>query len=59
MTDILDKLADLLKQAETERSHFYVASCCREAIAEIIRLRSELIIETGGHRAVPVNDQAA
>lgn len=29
------KLEDLLKQATTDRSHFYVASCCREAIAVI------------------------
>lgn len=37
--DILDDLEDLLKQATTERSHFYVAKCCREAIDEIKRLR--------------------
>ena len=37
--DIVAKLEDLLKQATTERSHYYVASCCREAIAEIERLR--------------------
>lgn len=37
--DILDRLRDLLKQATTERSHFYVAKCCRDAIAEIERLR--------------------
>ena len=37
--DILDKLRDLHKQATTERSHYYVASCCNEAIAEIERLR--------------------
>lgn len=39
MSDILDKLRDLLKQASTERSHYYVASCCKEAIEEIERLR--------------------
>ena len=38
--DILEKLEDLLKQATTERSHYYVAGCCREAIAEIKRLRA-------------------
>jgi len=37
--DILDELEDLLKQATTERSHYYVAKCCRSAIAEIKRLR--------------------
>lgn len=36
---IIEKLEDLLKQATTERSHYYVASCCREAIAEIKRLQ--------------------
>ncbi len=37
---IIEKLEDLHKQATTERSHYYVASCCREAIAEIKRLHS-------------------
>lgn len=36
---IIGKLEDLHKQATTERSHYYVASCCREAINEIQRLR--------------------
>jgi hypothetical protein len=36
---ILDKLEGLLKQATTERSHHYVAACCREAIAENKRLQ--------------------
>ena len=40
--DILDDLEDLLKQATTERSHFYVASCCHRAIEEIKRLHSEI-----------------
>lgn len=40
MTDILDKLADLLRQATTERTHYYVGSCVREAMAEIKKLRS-------------------
>jgi hypothetical protein len=42
VTDILDKLKDLHKQATTERSHYYVASCCVEAIAEITELRAKL-----------------
>ena len=41
--DIIDKLKDLHKQATTERSHYYVASCCKEAIAEIERLRADLM----------------
>lgn len=40
MTDILEKLENLHKQATTEHSHFYVAECCEAAIAEITRLRS-------------------
>lgn len=40
--DILDRLRDLLKQATTERSHYYVAKCCRDAIAEIENLRREI-----------------
>jgi hypothetical protein len=39
--DLIDKLKDLLKQATTEQSHYYVASCCREAIAEIECLRAQ------------------
>ena len=38
---IIEKLADLLKQATTERSHYYVASCVTEAMQEIKRLRTE------------------
>ena len=37
--DIVEKLAELHKQATTERSHYYVAATVREAIAEIQRLR--------------------
>lgn len=37
--DIINKLLDLHKQATTERSHFYVATTCTEAMAEIARLR--------------------
>jgi len=40
--DILEKLKDLHTQATTERSHYYVAGCCNEAIAEIERLRAAL-----------------
>lgn len=39
MTDILEKLVDLHKQATTERSHFYVAACIKEAMEEIAKLR--------------------
>lgn len=39
MSDILTKLIDLYKQATTERSHYYVASCAIEAIEEIAKLR--------------------
>ena len=42
MTDILDDLRDLQKQAMTERSHYYVAACCARAIGEIIGLRQRL-----------------
>lgn len=42
MTDILDDLRDLHKQATTERSHYYVAKCCERSIAEIERLRVAL-----------------
>jgi hypothetical protein len=38
--DILEKLRGLHVQATTERSHYYVASCVEEAIAEIKRLRA-------------------
>jgi hypothetical protein len=40
--DVVTKLQDLLKQATTERSHYYVASCCGEAISEIKALRQAL-----------------
>lgn len=42
MSDIIEKLVDLHKQATTERSHYYVASVVREAIAEIQMLREQL-----------------
>lgn len=39
-----EKLADLLVQATTEKSHYYVASVCREAIDEI-RILKEIIAQ--------------
>lgn len=39
---IIAQLQDLLKQAKTDRSHHYVAKCCRDAIAEIARLQADL-----------------
>ena len=39
MSDVVDKLIDLHKQATTERSHYYVASVVKEAMQEIITLR--------------------
>lgn len=42
--DILEKLEDLHKQATTERSHYYVAKCCKEAIAEIVLLRTKVAL---------------
>jgi hypothetical protein len=42
MTDILDDLRDLQKQATTERSHYYVAACCARAIGEVIHLRQRV-----------------
>lgn len=46
--DILVKLVDLYGQATTERSRFYVASCVKEAMAEIARLRILLAQQPGG-----------
>ena len=40
--DILEKLADLHHQATTEKSHYYVGACIREAATEIMRLRELL-----------------
>ena len=39
--DILIKLADLKKQATTERSHYYTAAVLTAAIVEIERLRAD------------------
>ncbi len=38
MSDILDDLEEVRKQATTHQ----VASCCKRAIAEIVRLRAAL-----------------
>lgn len=40
--DLLAQMADLFKQATTERSHYYTASVLRDAMAEIVRLRGAL-----------------
>ena len=37
--DILDQIDDLIKQATTERSHFYVAKTLQECRKEIMALR--------------------
>lgn len=36
---ILEKIADLHKQATADRSHYYTASVLKEAAAEIMRLQ--------------------
>lgn len=41
MTDIIDDLRDLHKQATTENSHFYTAKVISAAMVEISRLRME------------------
>lgn len=43
MIDILDKLYDLRLKAVRDRSHYYVALCCTESIAEIITLRTRIM----------------
>jgi hypothetical protein len=40
--DILERLADLHHQATTEKSHYYVGVCVREAMTEIMRLRETI-----------------
>lgn len=40
--ELIEKMEDLLKQAQTERSHYYVASVLRDAIHEIWTLRLEI-----------------
>ena len=39
MSDIVEMLRDLHRQATEERSHYYVGKCVRDSIAEIERLR--------------------
>jgi hypothetical protein len=40
MKDIIDRLIDLHHQATKERSHNYTGTCIKEAIEEIVRLRT-------------------
>jgi hypothetical protein len=42
MTDIMDDLRDLHKQATTENSHYYTAKVLSAAMVEISRLRVAL-----------------
>lgn len=39
--NIIEKLYDLIKQATTDHSHYYVKSVCEEAVVEIERLTKE------------------
>lgn len=41
-TDVLDRIADLHKQATTEKSHYYTASTLEACSNEIKRLRAAL-----------------
>ncbi len=41
--ELTERMEDLLKQAETEKSHFYVANTLRKAIYEIVTLRTEIV----------------
>lgn len=50
-TDLVAKLEDLIKQATTERSHYYVAATAGEAVREIKRLRLELF---NAHNSRPI-----
>lgn len=45
MSDITDDIMDLIKQATTERSHFYTAGVLKRALAEIIMLRTVVSAE--------------
>ena len=45
MTDysgLVERLRDLHKQATTEKSHFYVAACCRDSISAIEAQRERI-----------------
>lgn len=54
MTDIVERLSDLIVQATHERSHYYVAKTAQDASYEIERLRgllreiSQLVMFTTG-----------
>ena len=39
--NLIDKLHDLIRQATTDHSHFYVKNVCEQAVAEIERLEAE------------------
>lgn len=41
-SDLVERLQDLHKQATTEKSHFYVAKCCRDSISAIEALVEEV-----------------
>ena len=43
MSDIIDDLLNLQKQANTEKTHFYTANLIGQAIDEILRMRKEVI----------------
>ena len=43
MSDILERLVDLHKQATEERSHHYAGQCIRDAMQEIAQLRLKVI----------------
>jgi hypothetical protein len=51
-TDLVDKLEDLIKQATTEHSHYYVATVAGEAVREIRRLRLA-IFDTETPKIIP------
>jgi hypothetical protein len=42
MSDIVERLRDLHKQATSERSHYYVGRCATDAADEIERLRASV-----------------
>lgn len=41
MSDIVEKLNDLIVQATRERSHYYVKSVCEEAMAELAAAKAQ------------------
>ena len=42
MGDLIERLRDLLVQATTEKSHFYVAKCVRESINTIEQQQAQI-----------------